>query len=100
MDQFEPLGKKRKSQFETTEQTPEYHRYSVKTGIENAETLRYIGSNQEEVLDKYEDVTKNKLIRKDILVQLNHLKETSFVLSTEKGCASLHLDSMRCLFHV
>ena len=79
MDHFDPLCKKQKSQFKTTEQTPKlYHKFRVKTCIRNAETLRYIRSNQEEVLDKYEDVTKSKLIREDILVQRNHLKETSF----------------------
>ena len=65
VDHFEPLGKKQKSQFETTEQTPNrlYHKYSIGT----AETLRYIGSNQEEVLDNYEDVAKNQLIREDMI---------------------------------
>ena len=78
VDHFEPLGKKQKSQFKTTEQTPDlYHKCSVKTCIVNAKTLRYIRSNQEEVLDNYEDVTKNQLIREDILVQQNRVKETS-----------------------
>ena len=42
MDQFEQLGMKQKNQFETIEQTPDrsYHKYSVKTGIGTAETLR------------------------------------------------------------
>ena len=39
--------------------------------------LRYIESKKEEVLDNYEDVTKNQLIREDILVQQNRVKETS-----------------------
>ena len=79
MDQFEQLGMKQKNQFETTEQTPDrlYDKYSVKTGIGTAQILRYIGSNQEEVLDNYEDVTKNQLIREDILVKRNRVKETS-----------------------
>ena len=51
---------------------------ALRHASEIAETLRYIRSNQEEVLDKYENVTKNKLIREEILVQRNHLKETSF----------------------
>ena len=91
MDHFEPLGKKQKSQSETTEQTPElYHKYSVKTGIGTAETPRYIGSNQEEALDNYEDVTKNQLIREDILVQRDHVKETSL-----GGAISFEVDTIK-----
>ena len=79
IDHIEPLGKKQESQIETTEQTPDrlYHKYSVKTGIGTAKTLRFAGSNQEEVLDNYEDVTMNQLIREDVLVQRNRVKETS-----------------------
>ena len=79
MDQFEQLGMKQKNRFETIEQTLDrsYHKYSVKTGIGTAQILRYIGSNQEEVLDNYEDVTKYQLIREDILAQQNNLIEPS-----------------------
>ena len=92
MDQFEQLGMKQKNQFETIEQTPDrlYHKYSVKTGIGTAQILRYIGSNQEEVLDNYEDVTKNQLIREDILVQRNHVKETSL-----GGAISFEVDTIK-----
>ena len=91
MDHFEPLSKKQKSQFETTEETPElYHKYSIKTGIGTGETLRYIRSNQEEVLDNYEDVTKNQLIKEDILVQRNHVKETSL-----GGAISFEVDTIK-----
>ena len=74
VDHFEPFFKKHKSQFKTTEQTPElYLKYCIKIHIGNAETLRYIRSDQEEVLDKDEGVTKNKMIREEILVQRNRL---------------------------
>ena len=79
MDQFEQLGMKQKNRFETIEQTLDrsYHKYNIKTGIGTAQILRYIGSNQEEVLDNHEDVTMNQLMREDILVQRNCVKETS-----------------------
>ena len=88
IDHFDPLGKKQNSQIETTEQTPDrlYQKYSVKTGIGTAETLRYIGSNQ---VDNYEDVTKNQLIREDILVQRNCVKETSL-----GGAISFEVDTI------
>ena len=53
VDHFEPIGKKKKSQFDTREQTPElYHKYSIKTGIGTVKILRYIGSNQDWIVMK------------------------------------------------
>ena len=52
VDQFEPNFKKHKSRFKTAEQTPESHfKHCIKVNVENDETLKYIRSDQEEVLD-------------------------------------------------
>ena len=70
VDQFEPNFKKHKSRFKTAEQTPESHfKHCIKVNVENDETLEYIRSDQEEVLDKDEGITKNKMTREEGLVR-------------------------------